>query len=140
MSSFIILIFFIQIKVEASFDPTIDCAKSGESSGFGLSHQESVSTSGLLHEGSSGQESSGQGSSGQGSSGQGSSGQGSSGQGLTGDGCLVLSDGVVFANRDLHADIIVDMCTLTGAQVNKRRSFYFCSAETLNAKFAAFES
>ena len=33
------------------------------------------------------------------------------------EGRLVLSDGVVFANKDLHADIIVDMCTLTGAQV-----------------------
>lgn len=32
------------------------------------------------------------------------------------EGRLVLSDGVVYANRDLQADIIVDMCTLTGAQ------------------------
>lgn len=32
------------------------------------------------------------------------------------EGRLVVSDGVVYANRDLGADIIVDMCTLTGAQ------------------------
>ena len=28
----------------------------------------------------------------------------------------MLSDGVAYARRDLKADIIVDMCTLTGAQ------------------------
>jgi probable aminopeptidase NPEPL1 len=33
------------------------------------------------------------------------------------EGRLVLSDGVVYANRDLKANVIVDMCTLTGAQV-----------------------
>ncbi|CAG9131187.1 unnamed protein product [Plutella xylostella] len=32
------------------------------------------------------------------------------------EGRLVLSDGVVYASRDLKADIIVDMATLTGAQ------------------------
>jgi probable aminopeptidase NPEPL1 len=32
------------------------------------------------------------------------------------EGRLVLSDGVAYANKDLKADIIVDMCTLTGAQ------------------------
>lgn len=32
------------------------------------------------------------------------------------EGRLVVSDGVVYANRDLKANIIVDMCTLTGAQ------------------------
>merc|ERR1712150_154188 len=32
------------------------------------------------------------------------------------EGRLVVSDGVVYADRDLKADIIVDMCTLTGAQ------------------------
>jgi len=32
------------------------------------------------------------------------------------EGRLVVSDGVVYANRDLQANIIVDMCTLTGAQ------------------------
>ncbi len=32
------------------------------------------------------------------------------------EGRLVLADGVAFANKDLKADIIVDMCTLTGAQ------------------------
>ncbi len=32
------------------------------------------------------------------------------------EGRLVLSDGVAYANKDLGADIVVDMCTLTGAQ------------------------
>ena len=32
------------------------------------------------------------------------------------EGRLVVSDGVVYANRDLKADVILDMCTLTGAQ------------------------
>lgn len=33
------------------------------------------------------------------------------------EGRLVLSDGVVYASRDLHATVILDMATLTGAQV-----------------------
>lgn len=33
------------------------------------------------------------------------------------EGRLVLSDGVVYASRDLNAKIILDMATLTGAQV-----------------------
>lgn len=33
------------------------------------------------------------------------------------EGRLVLADGVVYAHRDLKADIILDMATLTGAQV-----------------------
>lgn len=32
------------------------------------------------------------------------------------EGRLVLSDGVVYASRDLHATVILDMATLTGAQ------------------------
>lgn len=32
------------------------------------------------------------------------------------EGRLVLADGVVYAHRDLHADVILDMATLTGAQ------------------------
>ncbi|GAB6024089.1 putative aminopeptidase npepl1 [Chamberlinius hualienensis] len=32
------------------------------------------------------------------------------------EGRLVLGDGVVYAHKDLRANIIVDMCTLTGAQ------------------------
>merc|ERR550539_1703350 len=32
------------------------------------------------------------------------------------EGRLVVSDGVCFADRDLNASVIVDMCTLTGAQ------------------------
>jgi probable aminopeptidase NPEPL1 len=34
------------------------------------------------------------------------------------EGRLVLSDGVVYASRDLNAKIILDMATLTGAQVH----------------------
>jgi probable aminopeptidase NPEPL1 len=33
------------------------------------------------------------------------------------EGRLVLADGVVYAAKDLKADIILDMATLTGAQV-----------------------
>jgi len=33
------------------------------------------------------------------------------------EGRLVLADGVCFANKDLKANIILDMATLTGAQV-----------------------
>lgn len=36
------------------------------------------------------------------------------------EGRLVLADGVVYASRDLSADIILDMATLTGAQVCER--------------------
>jgi len=32
------------------------------------------------------------------------------------EGRLVVSDGVVYARKDLKADVILDMCTLTGAQ------------------------
>lgn len=35
------------------------------------------------------------------------------------EGRLVLADGVCFANKDLKANIILDMATLTGAQVSK---------------------
>lgn len=34
------------------------------------------------------------------------------------EGRLVLADGVAYAHRDLKADIILDMATLTGAQVS----------------------
>lgn len=40
------------------------------------------------------------------------------------EGRLVLSDGVVYAHRDLKANIILDMATLTGAQVSIRLIFY----------------
>lgn len=33
------------------------------------------------------------------------------------EGRLVLSDGVVYASKDLSADIILDIATLTGGQV-----------------------
>ena len=32
------------------------------------------------------------------------------------EGRLVLADGVAYARKDLNADIVLDMCTLTGAQ------------------------
>lgn len=32
------------------------------------------------------------------------------------EGRLVLGDGVAYASKDLKADIIIDMATLTGAQ------------------------
>jgi leucyl aminopeptidase len=34
------------------------------------------------------------------------------------EGRLVLADGVSYAQKDLKANIILDMATLTGAQVN----------------------
>lgn len=37
------------------------------------------------------------------------------------EGRLVLADGVVYASKDLSADIILDMATLTGAQVSLGR-------------------
>lgn len=37
------------------------------------------------------------------------------------EGRLVLADGVAYAHRDLKADIILDMATLTGAQVIKNQ-------------------
>lgn len=39
------------------------------------------------------------------------------------EGRLVLADGVVYASKDLSADIILDMATLTGAQVGARKPF-----------------
>lgn len=40
------------------------------------------------------------------------------------EGRLVLADGVAYASKDLKADIILDMATLTGAQVNIFYYFY----------------
>lgn len=34
------------------------------------------------------------------------------------EGRLVLGDGVSYAKKNLNCDVIVDMATLTGAQVN----------------------
>lgn len=39
------------------------------------------------------------------------------------EGRLVLSDGVAYAHKDLKANIILDMATLTGAQVRMFRVF-----------------
>lgn len=41
------------------------------------------------------------------------------------EGRLVLADGVVYASRDLKADLILDMATLTAAQVSFVSSFTF---------------
>lgn len=40
------------------------------------------------------------------------------------EGRLVLADGVAYAQKDLKADIILDMATLTGAQVIDLPHFY----------------
>ena len=53
------------------------------------------------------------------------------------EGRLVLADGVVYASKDLSADIILDMATLTGAQVGDciprtvtSHSMYDCAASS----------
>lgn len=53
------------------------------------------------------------------------------------EGRLVLADGVVYASKDLSADIILDMATLTGAQVGDcipqtvtSHSMYDCTASS----------
>lgn len=53
------------------------------------------------------------------------------------EGRLVLADGVVYASKDLSADIILDMATLTGAQVGDcipqtvtSHSLYDCTASS----------
>lgn len=35
------------------------------------------------------------------------------------EGRLVVGDGVYYARKDLKADYVLDMCTLTGAQVRE---------------------
>jgi len=40
------------------------------------------------------------------------------------EGRLVLGDGVAYAKKDLKCDIIVDMATLTGAQVCLSATYY----------------
>ena len=50
----------------------------------------------------------------------------------------MLSDGVVFANRDLQADIIVDMCTLTGAQVTSHKAILFSDLSVATADLCFF--
>lgn len=42
------------------------------------------------------------------------------------EGRLVLADGVVYASKDLSADIILDMATLTGAQVGDNQPLINC--------------
>lgn len=57
------------------------------------------------------------------------------------EGRLVLADGVVYASKDLAADIILDMATLTGAQVGDCDQIYgdfslvhFTNTETKTSK------
>lgn len=53
------------------------------------------------------------------------------------EGRLVLGDGVAYARKDLGADVVVDMATLTGAQVS---SFSLqCRELTLGLLFLALE-
>ncbi|XP_028039744.1 probable aminopeptidase NPEPL1 isoform X2 [Bombyx mandarina] len=52
------------------------------------------------------------------------------------EGRLVLSDGVVYAHRDLKADTIVDVATLTGAQgtaTGKQHAAVLCNGAALEA-------
>ncbi|XP_052759488.1 probable aminopeptidase NPEPL1 isoform X2 [Galleria mellonella] len=56
------------------------------------------------------------------------------------EGRLVLSDGVVYASRDLRADVIVDVATLTGAQgtaTGKYHAALVCNRGRLEARAAA---
>ncbi len=53
------------------------------------------------------------------------------------EGRLVLGDGVAFASRDLEADVVIDMATLTGAQLvatGKRHAAIACNDEELEAR------
>ena len=45
------------------------------------------------------------------------------------EGRLVLADGVVFAHKDLQADVVLDMATLTGGQV---QFFFFANIKLLS--------
>ena len=54
------------------------------------------------------------------------------------EGRLVLGDGVAYARRDLGADCVVDMATLTGAQVEWRANYNYmcicCWTDTMSVK------
>ena len=53
------------------------------------------------------------------------------------EGRLVLADGVAYANKDLKADVIVDMATLTGAQLvatGLRHAGIVCNDDDLEAQ------
>ena len=54
------------------------------------------------------------------------------------EGRLVLSDGVAYARRDLKADVVVDMCTLTGAQGVATGRYH--AAHMTNSEGANFKS
>lgn len=54
------------------------------------------------------------------------------------EGRLVLADGVVYASKDLAADIILDMATLTGAQVGVSVGSLRMSASSFPNKLECF--
>jgi len=56
------------------------------------------------------------------------------------EGRLVVSDGVVYADKDLAADVILDMCTLTGAQgiaTGRYHAAHLTNSEAWEAKTSA---
>lgn len=53
------------------------------------------------------------------------------------EGRLVLGDGVAFASRDLQADVVIDLATLTGAQLvatGKKHAAILCNDDALEAR------
>lgn len=54
------------------------------------------------------------------------------------EGRLVLADGVVYASKDLSADIILDMATLTGAQVGDGYLQTVIKPSTANVNYSIF--
>ena len=56
------------------------------------------------------------------------------------EGRLVLADGLAYADRDLQADVVIDIATLTGAMpiaLGRRIAGMFCSDDDLAAQLAA---
>jgi len=56
------------------------------------------------------------------------------------EGRLVLADAIAYADRDLRADVIIDIATLTGAMpiaLGKRIAGMFCNDDALAAELAA---
>jgi leucyl aminopeptidase len=56
------------------------------------------------------------------------------------EGRLVLADAIAYADRDLKADVIIDIATLTGAMpvaLGKRTAGMFCNDDALAAQLAA---
>jgi leucyl aminopeptidase len=56
------------------------------------------------------------------------------------EGRLVLADAIAYADRDLHADVIIDIATLTGAMpvaLGRRTAGVFCNDDELAAQLLA---